>query len=98
MILSIEPGHYREGAYGIRTENLVVVEEAPELPGQDPVSFLAFRTLTHVPIDRRLIVADLLTAAERDWINAYHATVLDRIGPKLEGAVRDWLAAACAPL
>ncbi len=98
MILSIEPGHYREGEYGIRIENLVVVREAPELEGQDPIDFLHFRTLTHVPIDRRLILPDLLTPAERDWIDGYHAEVLARIGPRLDAATSPWLEAACAPL
>ncbi len=98
MILSIEPGHYREGEYGIRIENLAVVREAPELPGQDPLDFLHFQTLTHVPIDRRLILPGLLSPAEREWLDAYHAAVRDRIGPLVDGGARTWLEAACAPL
>jgi Xaa-Pro aminopeptidase len=99
MILSNEPGHYREGAWGIRLENLIVVEEAPVLPTGDPGrAMLAFRTLTWVPFDRRLIVAGMLSQAERDWVDAYHAAVLDRIGPRTGGAARAWLEAACAPL
>ena len=98
MILSNEPGYYREGAFGIRIENLIVVEEAPALPGADAREMLAFRTLTYVPIDRRLIDAALLTGAERDWLNAYHAEVLDRIGPRCGDAARAWLEAACAPI
>jgi len=99
MILSNEPGYYREGAFGIRTENLLVVEEATPLEGADPQrAMLAFRTLTLVPIDRRLIAAPLLTRAEVDWLNAYHADVLRQIGPRLSGAALEWLTAACAPL
>ncbi|MFC6686605.1 aminopeptidase P family protein [Jhaorihella thermophila] len=99
MILSNEPGYYREGAFGIRIENLVVVEPAPDLPeGDAGREMLCWRTLTHVPIDRRLIVADMLTAAERDWLNAYHATVAERIGPLVGGAAELWLNAATAPL
>ena len=99
MILSNEPGYYREGAFGIRIENLIVVEEAPALPGADPQrQMLAFRTLTFVPIDRRLIVAEMLTPAERDWLNAYHAEVLEQVGPRVGPEARAWLAAACAPI
>jgi len=98
MILSNEPGYYREGAYGIRTENLIVVTRAPALEGADARDMLAFETLTWVPIDRRLIVAEMLSTAERGWLNAYHADTLARIGPLVEGAARDWLEAACAPL
>ncbi len=99
MILSNEPGHYREGAWGIRIENLVLVEEAEPLPGGDPGRrTLAFRTLTWVPIDRRLIRAGMLSQGERAWLDAYHAAVLDRIGPRVSAPTRAWLEAACAPL
>lgn len=99
MILSNEPGYYREGAFGIRIENLIVVTPAPALPGGDAHrQMLGFETLTFVPFDRRLIDTRLLSPAERDWIDAYHAQVLDLIGPRVEGAARDWLIAACAAL
>ena len=98
MILSNEPGFYREGSYGIRIENLIAVEPAPPLPGQTVAKMLRFETLTWVPIDRRLIETGLLTAAERDWLNAYHEGVFERIAPLVTGAVRDWLKTACAPL
>jgi Xaa-Pro aminopeptidase len=99
MILSNEPGYYREGAFGIRIENLIVVEEALPLPGGDAHRrMLQFRTLTFVPVDRRLTDAGALSADERGWLNAYHAEVRDRIGPRLSDAARDWLATATAPL
>ncbi|SHI60843.1 aminopeptidase P family protein [Wenxinia saemankumensis] len=98
MILSNEPGYYREGAWGIRIENLIVVRQASPLPGQDDRPWQDFETLTWVPLDRRLIEAGMLTPGERDWINAYHADTLARIGPRVDGAAADWLAAACAPL
>ncbi|WP_373353689.1 aminopeptidase P family protein [Pseudoroseicyclus sp. CXY001] len=99
MVLSNEPGHYREGAYGIRIENLVVVEEAEALPTSDPGRMhLSFETLTFVPFDRRLILAEVMAPDERAWIDSYHAEVLDRIGPQVDGAAKDWLEAACAPL
>ncbi|SDE51856.1 aminopeptidase P family protein [Limimaricola pyoseonensis] len=98
MILSNEPGYYREGAFGIRIENLIVTREAPALPGADDREMLDFETLTWVPIDRRLVVTEMLSRAELDWIDAYHAATFDKIGPRLDGAARDWLEAACAPL
>ena len=99
MILSNEPGYYREGAFGIRIENLVLVREAADLPGGDAHRrMLDFETLTWVPIDRRLIDTALLTVAERGWLDAYHAGVRERIGPRLSKAARDWLEAATLPL
>lgn len=99
MILSNEPGYYREGAFGIRIENLIVVSEAAPLPGGDAHrAHLGFETLTFVPIDRRMILPAMLGPAERDWLNGYHAQVLDRIGPLVEGAARDWLGQACAAI
>ena len=96
MILSNEPGYYREGAFGIRIENLVLVEAAPAMG--DMRDQLAFRTLTWVPIDRRLIEVEMLSPAERDWIDTYHAEVLARVGGAVSPATRDWLQAACAAL
>ena len=98
MILSNEPGYYREGAFGIRLENLVVVEPASDLPGADPRPMLSFETLTYVPIDRRLIDASLLSPAERSWLDAYHREVRERIGPRVSAAALDWLEAATQPL
>ncbi|PKP75059.1 MAG: X-Pro aminopeptidase [Alphaproteobacteria bacterium HGW-Alphaproteobacteria-6] len=99
MILSNEPGYYREGAFGIRIENLVLVEEAPALPGGDAQrAMLCFRTLTWVPIDRRLIDAEALTGPERAWLDAYHAEVAERIGPRVSASARLWLDAATRPL
>lgn len=98
MILSNEPGFYKEGAFGIRIENLVVVEEAPALSEQTVPEMLHFETLTYAPIDTRLVDTGLLTAAEREWLNAYHADVLARIGPLVDGDVSTWLAQACAPI
>lgn len=98
MILSNEPGYYREGAFGIRIENLVAVRAAPDLPGADAREMLEFETLTWVPLDRRLIDTALLSSEERGWIDRYHADTVARIAPRLDGGARDWLTAACAPL
>ena len=95
MILSNEPGYYKAGAYGIRIENLLLVEERPFKHG---ATMLGFETLTFVPIERTLILADLLDPAERAWLDAYHARVLALIGPHFDADERAWLAAKCAPI
>ena len=74
MILSDEPGYYLPGQYGIRLENLLLVQEA-SMPGALK-PFLQFETLTLAPFDRRLLDVSLMSAAERDWLDAYHARVL----------------------
>ncbi len=99
MILSNEPGYYREGAFGIRIENLVAVEPAHDLPGADPGrEMLSFETLTWAPIDRRLIDADALSPGERGWIDAYHAGVQRCMTGRVPHDVAEWLGTACAPL
>ncbi len=96
MILSDEPGFYLPGGYGIRLENLLMVQPAELRDATKP--FLRFETLTLAPFDRRLIAPALLDPAEIGWVDAYHARVLTEVGPKLDPAAREWLARACAPL
>jgi Xaa-Pro aminopeptidase len=98
MILSNEPGYYREGAFGIRIENLIVVTAADAIAGGDARDMLDFETLTFVPLDRRLIDVTLLSGGEHAWIDRYHSDTLHKIGPRVDGAALDWLTAACAPL
>lgn len=95
MILSNEPGYYREGAFGIRIENLLVIQPAESADGRN---LLGFETLTFVPIDRRLIEVEMLSGEERDWLNAYHAEVFARIAPLVDADTRGWLQAATAPI
>jgi Xaa-Pro aminopeptidase len=97
MILSNEPGYYKAGAYGIRIENLLLVVPPAPIPGGER-DMLGFETLTLVPIDSRLVDAELLGSAGVDWLNAYHARVAAEIGPHLTGADRDWLDRATAPI
>ncbi len=93
MICSNEPGYYKEGEYGIRIENLVVVTPAAPVPGGDAQrSFMAFETITLAPIDIDLVEPALLTDAERDWLNAYHRRVYETLSPLLDDETRHWLA------
>jgi Xaa-Pro aminopeptidase len=96
MILSNEPGFYLPDHYGIRLENLLLVQPV-DLPGAGK-PFLGFETLTLAPFDRRLLNPALMTAQERTWLDAYHARVLQMVGPALGETERSWLVAACAPL
>jgi Xaa-Pro aminopeptidase len=97
MILSNEPGYYKAGAYGIRIENLVLVVAAAPVPGgEKPLN--AFETLTLAPIDRRLIVPELLTRSETAWLDRYHARVVEALSPLLDADSRAWLTAAARPL
>ncbi|MDT8856372.1 aminopeptidase P family protein [Paracoccaceae bacterium Fryx2] len=99
MILSNEPGYYREGAFGMRLENLIVVQEAPALPdGDDHRAQFCFETLTFAPLDRRLILTERLSPGERAWLDAYHAQVCDKLGPRLSAPAAAWLDRAAAPL
>ena len=98
MIVSNEPGYYKDGAYGIRIENLQFVTEAETPLGGDQPMF-GFECLTFAPLARDLIVVDLLSPEERAYVDAYHADTLEKIGPLIEDAeVKAWLEAACQPL
>ena len=97
MLCSNEPGYYKEGAYGIRIENVVLVNEPEKAPGGDrPV--MSFETLTLAPIDLRLVVKGLLTPAEIAWLDCYHAKVREVLSPLLEAGDRTWLATATRAL
>ncbi|MGN6123442.1 MAG: M24 family metallopeptidase C-terminal domain-containing protein, partial [Sphingomonas oligoaromativorans] len=96
MILSNEPGYYKTGGYGIRIENLVLVEEQA-IEGAEK-AMLGFQSLTLAPIDRRLVEVAMLSPEERAWLDAYHARVLREIGPLVPADVRGWLEQATAPL
>jgi Xaa-Pro aminopeptidase len=96
MILSNEPGYYKTGEYGIRIENLVLVERR-EIAGAEG-EFFGFETLTFAPIDRTLVEVSLLTVEERAWLDGYHAQVRDILAPQLADADLAWLETACAPL
>ncbi|UZJ59075.1 aminopeptidase P family protein [Pseudomonas sp. KU26590] len=88
MITSIEPGTYRPGQWGVRIENLVINQEAGKTEFGE---FLKFETLTLCPIDARCLEISLLAQEEREWLNAYHAHVRQRLSPLVEGAALAWL-------
>ena len=92
MVLSNEPGYYQSGDWGIRIENLIVVNVAIE------PSFLQFETITLCPLERRLIDKTLLSRGEIGWVNSYHQIVLASLLPHLSGPAKVWLKAACRPL
>ena len=96
MILSNEPGYYKAGAFGIRIENLVVV--TPQSIAGAEEEMLGFETITFAPIAQNLVEVALLSKADADWLDAYHAEVLAKLGADMEGEERAWLEAACAPL
>ena len=89
MITSIEPGLYRAGRWGVRIENLVL--NVPAATGEEFGEFLEFETLTLCPIDTRCLDLSLMRADEKVWLNAYHATVRERLAPLLNGAALDWM-------
>jgi Xaa-Pro aminopeptidase len=93
MVVSNEPGYYKTGAFGIRIENLVAVKEIAAANG-DVRRMLGFETLTLAPIDRALIEPRLMTDAELEWLNAYHARVFKTLAPLLDARTRRWLKAA----
>jgi Xaa-Pro aminopeptidase len=96
MMLSNEPGYYKTGKYGIRIENLVLIERR-DIAGADR-AMLGFETLTFCPIERDLVEAALLTDGELQWLNAYHVLVAEKLGPALDDDDLAWLELKCAPI
>jgi Xaa-Pro aminopeptidase len=97
MIVSNEPGYYKEDGYGIRIENLVAVREAVAIEGQERTR-LEFETLTLAPIDRALIEPSIMNVDELAWLNAYHARVRETLSPRVDDATALWLKEATAPI
>jgi len=93
MIVSNEPGYYKTGEYGIRIENLITVIAATAPDGADK-DILGFETLTHAPIDLRLVEATMLTADEINWLDGYHGAVRDLLLPLIDTDTTQWLTQA----
>jgi Xaa-Pro aminopeptidase len=98
MIVSNEPGYYKTGAYGIRIENLVVVQPADGPKRDESRELFCFETITLAPIDRNLVARDLLDRDEAAWLDAYHERVRATIGPLVDAETRGWLEAATAAI
>jgi Xaa-Pro aminopeptidase len=98
MITSIEPGVYRAGLWGVRIENLVLNVPAKTPEGTSFAEFLEFETLTLCPIDTRCIDHSLMGADEVAWLNQYHATVREKLAPKVSGAALAWLHERTQPI
>ena len=96
MIISNEPGYYKTGEYGIRIENLVIVQISEFAEEERPM--LTFETITLAPIDTRLINAHMMTAAEITWLNIYHVKVRENISPFLDKKEKEWLIHATEPI
>ena len=93
MIISNEPGFYKENEYGIRIENLIFVKEK-----EDDKKFLYFETLTMSPIDKSLIDIKLLESKEKAWLNNYHTKVFNKVSPFLNITEKKWLKINCDPI
>lgn len=95
MTVTDEPGIYLAGRFGVRIENTLLT-----VPYRDTEfgSFLGFESLTLCPIDLAPVKKEMLLPEEKEWLNAYHRTVYDRLSPLLEGEDREWLASACAEI
>lgn len=89
MVVSNEPGYYKEGEYGIRIENLVIVTEV-NIKGAES-KMLGFETITMAPICHALIKVGLLTETEKEWLNAYHKQVREALSPLLDAETKEWL-------
>jgi Xaa-Pro aminopeptidase len=98
MITSIEPGVYRAHQWGVRIENLVLNVPAKTNEGETFAQFLEFETLTLCPIDTRCIDRSLMRADEVAWLNQYHATVHEKLAPKVSGAALAWLNERTQPI
>ncbi len=97
MLISNEPGYYKPNAFGIRLENVVMVEPLPPTEGAE-MKVLGLSTLTLAPFDRRLIDKTQLTLREKAWLDGYHARIKRIISPLVDRATAAWLTKACAPL
>lgn len=95
MVLTNEPGIYKQDKHGIRTENVIVVQE---LETNTDGMFLNFETISFCPIDKRAINIEMLSPSEIEWVNDYHKTVFEKLSPYVEGDVLAWLEDATSEL
>ncbi len=99
MLVSNEPGFYKAGEYGIRIENLVLIKDAGAREGTDGKKrMMEFETVTLAPIDRNLIVPEMMSGDELQWLNDYHERVYQTLAPRLDASTAAWLRNATAPV
>ena len=98
MIVSNEPGYYLKNSHGIRIENLLLIKEPKKLTRMQKIPTLYFETLTYCPLDKELIIKDLLDRSEIEWINNYHLQIIKKYEKKLLSEQRDWLNKICSPI
>ncbi len=97
MVVSNEPGYYLKNSHGIRIENLLLIKE-PKKIIPNRISTLSFETLTYCPLDKKLILKELLNSTEIDWINKYHQNVLQKFASKFSGDQKNWLINLCSKI
>ena len=99
MIVSNEPGYYENGNFGIRIENLLEIVEKPEFGTFGGCGFLGFKRLTHIPIQKKMIVIELLSDIELKWLNDYHQEIKEKVTPYLTSIEsKSWLDECTSPL
>eukprot|EP00475_Leptophrys_vorax_P015832 TRINITY_DN22200_c0_g3_i2.p1 TRINITY_DN22200_c0_g3~~TRINITY_DN22200_c0_g3_i2.p1 ORF type:complete len:216 (-),score=3.56 TRINITY_DN22200_c0_g3_i2:39-599(-) len=98
MTVTDEPGYYEDGAFGIRTENVLVIKESKREHDYADKGFLMFEPITLAPIQHKLIDASLLSPSEVDWVNSYHRRCREELSPLLQGDDLAWLQQATEPL
>ena len=98
MIVSNEPGYYLKNSHGIRIENLLLIKEPKKLTRLQKIPTLSFETLTYCPLDKELIIKDLLDKTEIEWINNYHEQIIKKYERSLLREQRFWLNKICSPI
>ena len=88
MLISNEPGYYKEDGFGIRIENLMIVDDYKIVDG---INYLKFETISLCPFENTLIINNLLTKVEKKWINNYYSKVRKKISPHLTSSEKNWL-------
>ena len=98
MVISNEPGYYKQGEYGIRIESLVLVKRVPKSEGEGDKNMLCFQTLTLAPLDTSLMDKTLMTHDDITWVNAYHQHVYETLQDLVAPDTKIWLKKATIPL
>lgn len=98
MVISNEPGYYESGQFGIRIENLFVIQKHKTPHNFGGIEFLGMESLTYVPIQKKLMNVQELSSEEIDWVNSYHRVVWEKLSDKVSNAAKMWLEQNTTPL